>query len=112
VRGHRDRDRGVDPGQLFDRDRIRERVAAGAAVLFRDRDAHESELRELGDDFVGEAVLPVELFRDRGDPFRCELANRPADELVLLREVEVHAASRCASSPSKRTPNPVAPTEA
>jgi hypothetical protein len=30
---------------------------------------------------------------------------------VLLRKVEVHAASRCASSPSRRTPNPVAPTE-
>ena len=75
VRGDRDRDRGVDPGQLLDRDRVGERVAAGAAVLLRDRDAHEPELGEPGDELVGEAVLAVELLGDRGDPLLGELAD-------------------------------------
>ena len=67
VRGHRDRDGGVDPRQLLDRDRVRERVGAGAAVLLRDRDAHQPELGHLGDELVREALLAVELGGERRD---------------------------------------------
>ena len=38
-----------------------------------------------------------------------ELADRAANELVLFAAVEVHAASRVASSTSRRTPYPVPP---
>ena len=40
----RDADRGVDPGQLLDRERVGERVGAAAAVLLRERDPHQAEL--------------------------------------------------------------------
>ena len=41
---------------------------AGAAVLLRDRHAHQPELGQLGDELVREAVLAVELLGDRRDP--------------------------------------------
>ena len=104
VRGHRDRDRRVDPRQLLDRDRVGERVGAGAAVLLGDRHAHQPELGELRDELVREAVLAVELLGGRRDPLLGELANGGADELVLGREVEVHAERRVASSTISRTP--------
>ena len=101
--GHGDRDRGVDARQLLDCDRVRQRVGARAAVLLRDRHAHQPELRELGDQLVREPLLAVELLGDRCDAFECELAHRVADQLVLGLEVEVHA-SPCASSTISRTP--------
>ena len=104
VRGHRDRDRRVDPRQLFDRDRIGERVGPGAAVLLRERHAHQPELGQLRDQLVREAVLAVELLGGRRDPLLGELANGGADELVLGREVEVHSERRVASSTISRTP--------
>ena len=56
VRAHRDRDGRVDPRELLDRDRVGERVAAGAADLLRERDPHQPELAELGDDLVRERL--------------------------------------------------------
>ena len=56
VRAERDRDRGVDPRQLLDGERVGERVGAAAAVLLGERDAHQAELAELGDDLVREAT--------------------------------------------------------
>ena len=104
VRRDRDRDRRVDSRQLLDRDRVRDRVGAAAAVLLGNRHAHQPELGQLGDEVVGEAVLAVELLGDRGDLLLGEVADRAPDELLLLREVEVHAASRLASSTIRRTP--------
>jgi hypothetical protein len=104
VRSHRDRDRRVDARQLLDRDRVRERVGAAAAVLLRDRHPHQPELGHLHDELVREAMLAVELLRDRRDLFLGELAHGAADELVLGREVEVHAVRRVASSTMRRTP--------
>ena len=106
VRGHRDRDRRVDPRQLLDRDRVRERVGARAAVLLGHGHAHQPELGQLRDELVREAVLAVELGGDRSDTLLRELADGRADELVLGREVEVHdsADRREASSTIRRTP--------
>ena len=56
VGGHRDADRGVDPGQLLDRQRVGEGVGAAAAVLLREGDPHQPQLAHLGDDLVGEAL--------------------------------------------------------
>ena len=91
VRGDRDRDRRVDPRQLLDRDRVRERVGAAAAVLLRDRHPHQPELGELGDELVREALLAVELLGDRRDLLEREPAHGIAEQLVLGGEVEVHA---------------------
>src|SRR5205823_4198766 len=104
VRGERDRDGRVDPRQLLDRDRVGERVRAGASIFLRYRHAHEPELGELGDEVVREAVLAVELRGDRRDLLLRELADGPADELVLGREVEVQLERRVASSTIRRTP--------
>ena len=90
VRRDRDRDRRVDPRQLLDRDRVRERVGAAAAVLLGDRHPHQPELGQLGDELVREALLAVELLGDRRDPLERELPHRVADQLVLRSEIEVH----------------------
>src|SRR3954452_5090481 len=99
-----DRDGGVDSRQLLDHDRVRERVRACAAVLLRDRHPHQPELGELGHDLVREAVLPVELLGDGLDLLQREAAHRVAEQLMLVLEIEVQAASRCASSTIRRTP--------
>ena len=104
VRGDRDRDRRVDAGQLLDRDRVRERVRAAAAVLLGNRHAHEAELGQLGDELVREATLAVELLGDRRDSPLGEVANGRADELVLRCQVVVQAERRVASSAISRTP--------
>ena len=93
MRRERDRDRGVDARQLLDDDCVRDRVRARAAVLLGDRHPHQPELGELRDEVVGEALLAVELGRDRSDAVARELAHGLANELLLLGEVEVQAAS-------------------
>jgi hypothetical protein len=104
IRGDRDRDRRVDASELFDRDCVRHRVRPGAAVFLRDRHAHQPELTELGHELVGEASLAVDLLGDGRDALLRELAHGGADELVLLVEIEVQVARRCASSTIRRTP--------
>ncbi len=103
MRGDGDRDRRVDARQLLDRDRVRDGVAARAAVLLRDREAHQPELGELRDELVGEARLEVELLSDRRDARLGELADGAPDEFLLVREVEVHESS-LPSSAMSRTP--------
>ena len=66
---------GVDPRELLDRDRVGERVAARAAPLLGERDAHQAELGQLRDELVGEAVLAVELLGDGRDSLLGELAD-------------------------------------
>jgi hypothetical protein len=104
VRRDRDRDGRVDSRQLLDRDRVRDRVAAAAAVLLRNRHPHKTEPRELGDEVVREAVLAIELLGDRRDLLLREVPDRAADELLLFGQVEVHALSLVASSAIRRTP--------
>ena len=104
MRCHRDRNGGVHAGQLLDGDRVRKRVGAGAAVLLRNRHAHQAELGHAGDELVGKAALAVELLGDGRYAFAREVAHRRANELVLLVEIEVQALRRWASSAISRTP--------
>ena len=104
MRSHRDRDRGVDSRELLDGDRIRDSVRACAAVFLRDRHAHQSQLRHLPDELVGEAAVAIELLGDGRDTLLRELAHGRADELVLLIEIEVQVLRRWASSTMSRTP--------
>ena len=92
MRRHRDRDGRVDARQLLDRDRVGDGVAARAAVLLRDREAHEPELGELRDELVRKPSLLVQLGGDRRDPLARERSNRVADQLLLGCGIEVHAA--------------------
>ena len=60
-----------------------ERVGAAAAVLLRDRHAHQAELGQLGDELVREPLLAVELLGDRRDLLERELPDGVAEQLVL-----------------------------
>ena len=91
VRRDRDRDRRVDARQLLDRERVADRVTARAAVLLGEGDPHEPQLRHLADELDGETALAVELLGDRRDALAGERADGVADQLVLGRQVEVHA---------------------
>ena len=107
VRGDGDRHRRVDPRQLLDRDRVRERVGAGAAVLLRDRDAHEPELGEARDDVVREAVLAVELLGDRRDLRLARTRARSSAAVRARRRGRSSSFGRGredASSTTRRTP--------
>jgi hypothetical protein len=125
VRAHRDRNGRVDARELLDRQRVGERVAARAAVLLGERDPHEPELAQLGDDLVREALLAVELLGHRRDLVAGEVADGLLDEAVVVGEVEEHGAESsgaplrrarrtpCASAPCVREylirgPQPVA----
>ena len=98
-----DRDGGVDARELLDRDRIGHGVAAGAAVLLGDRQAHQPELAELCDELVREAGLAVELLGDGRDLRLRELADGAPDQLLLVAELEIQASSPPSSAMS-RTP--------
>ena len=76
--------------ELLDGDRVGQRVAAAAAVLLREGDAHHAQLAELRDDLVREALLAVELLGHRRDLLLGEVAHGAADEVVVGGEVEVH----------------------
>ena len=69
-----------------------ERVPAGAAELLGERDPHQPELGHLAHELVREPRLAVELLGDGCDALDGERAHGVAEELVLGREVEVHAA--------------------
>ena len=103
VRGDGDRDRRVDARQLLDGDRVRNRVAARAAVLLGNRQAHQAELGELRDELVREARLAVELLGDRRHARLGEVADGAPDELLLVRQLEVHERI-LPSSAMSRTP--------
>jgi len=97
VRRDRDRDGGVDPRELLDRDRVRNRVAAGAPVLLGYREPHQAELSELRDELVREPAREVELRCDGLDTLPGERSDGIADQLLLGSEVEVHGARSVAA---------------
>ena len=92
VRGDGDRDGGVDPRQLLDRDRIARPCRRRRRRTPRGWEPHQPELAELGDELVREAALAVELLGDGRDALPRERADGVADELLLGGEVEVHGA--------------------
>ena len=92
VRGHRDRHARVHPRQLLDRDRVAEVVRAAAPVLLGVRHPHQAELAELGHDLVREALLAIELLGHRSHLAVGEVAHQAPDLLLLLGQVELHAA--------------------
>ena len=92
VGGDRDRHARVHARELLDHERVGERVGPAAAVLLGVGHAHQAQLAELGDDLVGEALLPVELLGHRLDLVLREVAREALDRLLLVGQVEVHAA--------------------
>ena len=86
-------ERAPDAPDLLDRDRVGQRVEAGAALVLGDRDAEPAHLAEAPDDVDREAPLALVLVDDRRDLLDHEVADRRAQQGMLGGEVEVHAAS-------------------
>ena len=91
VGGHRDADRGVDAGQLLDREGVGERVGPAAAVLLRERDPHQPELAQLARrSRRGSASSRSSSSATGATSCARELAHGVAQQPLLVGEVEVH----------------------
>src|SRR5699024_10021910 len=77
----------VDLAELLQGQGEREVVRALAAVLLGGRQAEQAHLAHLGDDVVGEGVLPVVLGGDGGDDLAGEFADRGREGRILLGQV-------------------------
>ena len=88
---HRDRRRRAGARDLLQRDRVGEGVHPGAAPAFRDHRAQQSELAELREDLLRELVAAVDLGRARQDLARRQVARGVLNQLLLGRQIEVHA---------------------
>ena len=78
------------PADLLDRDRVRQRVESGAALVLGDRDPEPAELADAPDDLGGETAFALVLVDDRRDLGRHELPDRVTEQRVLGSEVVVH----------------------
>ena len=110
VGGDDQAERAPDAADLLDRDRVGQRVEAGAAFVLGERDAEPAQGAEPVDDRAREAsrlLVLVDLPRDLAEH---EVADRLAEEGVLRGEVEVHGrrvhragrpAGRAGSTPAR-----------
>ena len=108
VRGDRDRERGVDPRELLDAERVGQRVAARAAVGLRDRHAEQAERRRLAQLGEREAAVRVQFLGHGSDHALGESPHRVAEQAMLVREIEVHSSHdtghvRCAAWTTARS---------
>ena len=87
-------ERAPHPADLLDRDRVRQGVETGAALVLRERDAEPAELADPPDDLDREAPLALVLVDDRCDLGDHEIADGVAEQGVLRGEVEVHRPER------------------
>ena len=90
MHGDGDPDARVGARKLLEHENVGEEIGAGAAVLLRYADSHQSELRELGEDVAWEVVLAVPVGRVRLDLGADEIAGQRLDLSLLGRELEVH----------------------
>jgi hypothetical protein len=81
------------PLDLLARERLGDEVEPGAAVLLRDDDAEDAELRQPFDQLEVEAMLDVVLDGDRQHPLVDEGPDRLLDKALLVCKLELHPAS-------------------
>ena len=92
VGGYDDGGGAAHLGQLLHAHGVGQHVAAGAAVLLGEVDAHHAQLGHLLHGLHGEALLLVDLLGQRLDLGLGELAVHLADHLLLFRQVKIHFA--------------------
>ena len=63
----------VDAGKLFDRQRVRDVVGAGAAVLFGHENSHDPGVGELAVELARKDVIAIPLRDVRRDLTLCDL---------------------------------------
>ncbi len=99
VRGHRQRHRRVDPGQLFERDAVVHRRHAGAAVGVGNLNAHQREVGQRRQQFRREVLGVIPVAQVRPDLALGELADAAREQHVVFGEGQVeHGQSRWAST--------------
>ena len=79
-----------DPADLLDRDRVGQRIEAGAALVLGDRDAEPAHRAEAVHDRPREAARLLVFVDDRCDLADHEVADGLTQEPMLRGEVEVH----------------------
>ncbi len=90
VRGHRQRHARIDARELFDADAVVDGAHAGAAVGLGELDAHQAEVGQLRQQFLGKVLRFVPL-HDVGPNFGFgEFANALAKERLLVGQREIH----------------------
>ena len=90
VRRDGERHRGTDAGQLFDADAVVDRRERGAAVFFGKLHAGKTERGEFRQEIVRELLRLVPLHDVGTDLGFRELADRPAQQVLLLSRAKVH----------------------
>ncbi len=90
MRRDRERHRGTDPRQFFDADAVVDRRERGAAVVFGKLDAGQPQRGEFRQEIVRELLRLVPLHDVGTDLGFRELADRPAQQFLLLSRAKVH----------------------
>ena len=80
----------ADFAHLFDSHDVREHVAAGAAHLFGEIDAHHAQFRHLFDGLDGEVFLGVDLLGERLDFILSKLLVHFLYHLLLFGQSKIH----------------------
>ena len=94
VRGHDEPDGAIDARQLLDGDGVFDIAEAGAAVSFREDDAQQAEIGQLGNDFGGKLRGLVPFHNVRSEFRLREIAHGALELLLFVGEGEVHAGPR------------------
>ncbi len=84
------RDAGAGPGDLLDRDHMREVSHPGAAVFLGHGDAQQAQLAQFGPELGGELVAAVDLGGHRLQPFLRPAVHHVAQGIHILAEIELH----------------------
>src|SRR5690606_5771022 len=92
---------GADAGNLLQGQDVGDEIGSRSAPLFRNGNAHQSELGHLVDDRPGKFVLFIHLLDGRGDPIPGEIPDHPAHHFLLVSKGEFHETS----SSSDRRPD-------
>src|SRR3954454_6778519 len=104
---HRDQraERRLAALDLLARERLRHVVEARAAVLLRQDDAEDPELRHALDQLEVELVVDVVLHCDRQDALVHELADRVLDQPLLVGQLEIHRRQPICTAPRRSPPS-------
>ena len=77
---------GVSFADLFQRQRISQRIHPGSAIFLGDLNPHKAHLAHLFDGFIRKIARLIELCRDRGDLILGEIPGCLADHLMFFTQ--------------------------